>query len=244
MTDDTRLGGPTTVGARSPMRPLADGTIRSRVEAALAWEPGLRAGAVNVSVEDAVITLRGVMPTFAQKQAAERVSRSVCGVADVSNALGVRLAIAHTRSDEDLESAVVAALRWSASLPAHRIGVGVKNGVVTLRGTVACQREKDAASRLVEDLIGVRDVANEIVVAPDRDAGNLIPAIEAALWRAAVVDPRQIRVRAADGCVVLTGQVRSWAEREEAERQAWAAPGVRQVDDQIRVLPVERRERE
>ncbi len=226
--------------ARSPIE-TADRTIRSRVEAALAWEPGLEAGGVRVSVEDAVVTLDGFVPTFAQSRTAHRVSRRVLGVADAICALVVRLAIVHTRADEDLERAVLAALRWSASLPEDRVAIGVRDGIVTLRGTVEHQCQKDAASRLIEDVIGVRHLENDIAVAPDRNPDALVPAIEAALWRSGVVDPRRIRVAAADGRVVLIGRVRSWAEREEVERQAWAAPGVRSVDARLRVVPPARR---
>ena len=106
-----------------------------------------------------------------------------------------------------------------------------------MKGTLEWQYQKDAAARAVRDLTGVRGVANEIVVKPRVSASAVRAKIEAAFTRRAEIDARRIRVVAQDGEVILTGNVRSWAERQEAERAAWAAPGVTQVDDRLSMTP-------
>jgi osmotically-inducible protein OsmY len=122
-------------------------------------------------------------------------------------------------------------------VPDDRITVTVKDGWITLAGTLDWQYQKDAAARAVRDLTGVKAVTNDIRVQPHVKATDVRDKIEAAFRRSAEIDARRVNVTAQDGKVILSGNVHSWAERQEAERAAWAAPGVSQVDDRLTVVP-------
>ena len=87
----------------------------------------------------------------------------------------------------------------------------------------------------VHHLVGVRGITNLITVTPKVLAGEVKSRIEAAFRRSAEVDSRNVLVETHDGKVTLRGDVRSWLERQEAERTAWSAPGVTQVDNLIMV---------
>jgi osmotically-inducible protein OsmY len=113
----------------------------------------------------------------------------------------------------------------------------VKDGWLSLHGTVDCRFQREAAARAVRDLIAVKGVTNNIIVKPRVSPTNVREQIEAAFKRSAEIDARRINVTTADTTVILSGQVRSWAERQEAERAAWAAPGVSYVDDRLTVTP-------
>jgi osmotically-inducible protein OsmY len=213
--------------------------LRQRVLDALGWEPGVDAAEIGVSVDQEVVTLRGDVCTYAQKQIAERVALGVYGVEAVANDLNVHLAGGYERTDTEIAQTAVAALKWNTMVPADRVTVLVVNGWVTLNGTLDSYHQSAAAERAVRDLRGVKGVSNAILLRPPVEAVKKIDVaakIEAALKRSAEIDARRINVSAFDGRVILTGNVRSWAERHDAELAAWAAPGVMEVDDRLSIV--------
>jgi len=216
---------------------MTDRDLKQHVENALEWEPSFDAADIGVSIDGGVVTLRGEVSSYAAKSAAERVALRVYGVKAVANDLTVRLLTSFERNDTDIAQAAVTALTWNAAVPGNRVTVTVSNGWLTLNGTLDWQFQKEAAARAVRDLTGVRGVTNNIIVKPHVQAGDVQAKIEAAFKRSAEIDARRVSVTATGGTIVLNGHVRSWAERQEAERAAWAAPGVSQVDDRITVVP-------
>ena len=214
---------------------MTDHELKQFVENSLDFEPSVDATDVGVSVADGVVTLRGNVRSYAEKWTAERTALHVYGVKGVANDLAVRLTNAHERTDTDIAKAAVDAFKWNTLIPPNQITVTVTNGWVTLNGTVAWQYQRGAAERLVRDLTGVKGVSNSILLKNPVSTGDVKAKIEAAFKRSAEVDASRVNVAAQDGKVVLTGHVRSWAERQEAERAAWAAPGVTQVDDRLTV---------
>jgi osmotically-inducible protein OsmY len=216
---------------------MTDRELQRHVEDALGWEPSFDAADIGVSVDDGVVTLRGDVATYTAKSAAERVALAVYGVKAVANDLNVRLTGPYQRTDSDIAHAAVNALQWNTVVPTNRVSVAVSNGWITLKGNLDWQYQKDAAARAVRDLTGVRGVNNSIVVQPQVKSLDVRDKIEAAFKRSAEIDARRIAVTAQDGKVILSGNVRSWAERQEAERAAWAAPGVTQVDDRLSIMP-------
>jgi len=211
--------------------------LKDQVLNALDWEPSIDAGEIDVSVEENVVTLTGRVGSYAQKLAAERVTLSVYGVKGVANDLEVVLTPVYERTDTDIAQAAVEALKWNSVVPLNRVTVAVSSGWVTLNGMLDWQYQKDAADRTVRNLTGVKGVTNGITVKPRVSTTDVQSKIENAFRRSAEIDARRITVVAQNGEVTLTGNVHSWAERREATRAAWAAPGVTQVVDRLDVVP-------
>jgi osmotically-inducible protein OsmY len=216
---------------------MTDTELKRHVENAMDWEPGLEAKDIGVSADGGVVTLRGNVRSYSEKLMAERVALRVYGAKAVANELNVHVANIFQRTDTEIAQAAVSALKWHTTVPDGRVTVTVKDGWITLAGTLDWRYQHDAAARAVRDLTGVKGVINDIHLQPRVKAGDVRAKIEAAFSRSAEIDARRVSVTAADGKVVLSGNVRSWAERWEAEKAAWAAPGVHQVDDRITIVP-------
>jgi osmotically-inducible protein OsmY len=216
---------------------MTDRQLQEHVQNALDWEPSIDAADIGVTVDKGVVTLRGDVKTYAEKATAERVAQTVYGTKAVANDINVRLGTGAKRSDSDIAQAVLLALRWNSLVPDEKIAVSVTNGWVKLSGPVDWEYQRSAAQRTVRDLTGVVGVSNLITVEPHVSATDVQKKIEAALKRSAEIDARRINVNATDGKVVLSGNVHSWFERDQARRAAWAAPGVKNVEDRISIVP-------
>jgi osmotically-inducible protein OsmY len=209
--------------------------LRADVQEELTWEPSIRESEIGVAVKDGVVTLTGFVGSYAQKFAAERAAERVSGVRAIADDLVVKLPTALARTDTEIAHAVVNALDWDIEVPTG-IVARVENGWVNLDGTVEWQYERSAADRAVRYLTGVKGVSNLIIVKPRLiSTVDVSQRIRDALRRSAEMDASRITVEAHDGIVTLKGKVRSWSERTDAERAAWAAPGVSEVDDRIMI---------
>lgn len=204
----------------------------------LAWEPSVEAAEIGVSVQGGIVTLNGSVRNFNQKWAAERAVQRVAGVIALTDELIVKPDGNDWHSDEDLARAAVEALDWTASVPRGHVKVVVDHAKLLLQGTVEFRFQKDAAEAAVRDLRGIHSLTNMITVEPRVRPVDIQHQIEKALERTARLDARKIKVSAEGAKVTLDGNVPTWAERELAERAAWAAPGVSEVDNQIRIVPI------
>ncbi|GII25273.1 BON domain-containing protein [Planosporangium mesophilum] len=219
--------------------PRTDDQIQLDVIEELNWDARVQPNEIGVAVKDGIVTLMGWVDNYAKKWVAERITHHVRGVRAVANDIEVRLPSSAERTDADIAAAATHALEWDAFVPIENLEVTVSKGWVILRGEVGWEYERRAAERAVRRLAGVRGVTNLITVRPRIASSleDLKQRIEHALVRSAATDAQQISVEVKGDQVVLTGTVRSWAEREEAERVAWSAPGVTHVDNRIVVTP-------
>ena len=210
--------------------------LRQQLLDELDWEPKLGASQVDVAISDhGVVTLTGLVKSYAEKIAAERATRRVRGVQAVVNDIDILLPMQHERSDPAIAEAVVRALEWDVLVPHHEIDVRVSDGWVRLSGTVDWNYQRTAAGDAVRFLTGVKGITNRITVRPRVLVPDIKARIEAALRRNADVEAHRISVLLRDSTVTLRGHVQSLAERAAAESAAWAAPGVTTVTNELTI---------
>jgi osmotically-inducible protein OsmY len=214
-----------------------DDDILKDVIAELKYEPNLRNDDIAVSVREGVVTLAGLVDSYADKWRAETVVGRISGLKAVVNDLEVKLPAGSQRPDPDIARAVLDALKWNILVPHESIKLTVENGWVTLRGTVDWYYQKEEAERTVRNITGVKGVSNLVTVAAKPTPSDVKQKIVQALKRGAEFDAERITVEVVGNKAILKGSVRSYAEMRDAERAARSAPGITEVENRLTVDP-------
>jgi len=213
-----------------------DTELKKDVSAELEWDPEIEAAQVGVAVKDGVVTISGHLKTYADKFAIERALRRIEGVRAIAMEVDVTLSPQHQRSDSEIAAAAAQALKWQARIPDDRLRVTVERGWITLAGEVEWEFQRRAAESAVRQLLGVVGVSNGITLAARNVPGDLSTRIGDALQRQALREAKKVEVNVDGSKVTLRGQVHSWQERDAVQGAVWAAPGVRTVINELRVV--------
>jgi len=209
--------------------------LKTDVLAELTYEPTVKVTDVGVQVKEGVVTLTGHVSSYSEKWHAIESAKRVAGVRAIADEIRIHLPDSMRHTDGDIAGEAATHIAWSTSLPKGAVKVSVREGCITLTGELEWWYQKRAAEHAVQHLHGVKEVTNLITIKPTHPHGNIEAAITSAFERNAVLEARKIQVQSEESRVTLRGTVKSYAERDEAERTAWAAPGVYSVDNQIQV---------
>ena len=211
----------------------SDSQLQLDVMEELKWEPGVDHEHIGVSVTDGVVSLSGTIGSYAEKLLAEKTVRRVKGVRGVAEDLQVRYDWQPKTSDAQIAKRVADILEWDPLVPRNRINVTVEDGVVKLTGKVEWNYQRDLVIEDTAKISGVVRIDNMVEVAPPVTTATVRHRIEEAFERQADLEAEKISVQAQGSKVTLTGRVSSWSKRNLAERAAWAAPGVAQIEDKL-----------
>ncbi len=214
-----------------------DAALRQAVQDALTFDPRITAAHIGLTANAGIITMTGKVPSFIERYHAGQVVLGLQDVRGLADELEVDVLGQHRRDDEDIVQTLTAAIDANSLIPPGQIRSAVHAGLVTLSGECDWHDQKDTAEQSTRCVPGVTGVINTVTVRPQErsDWREVRQKIIGACQRHASVDAKQIAVALRDGAVTLTGAVRSWDERRDAENAAWLAPGVRRVDNQIAV---------
>lgn len=212
-----------------------DSDIERDVEAELKWSPDIWETDIAVKVTGGVVALTGYAASAHEKSRAEAAAKRVVGVSAVANDLGVRAPLGGVPTDPEIARDAVVALKIELPVVWESIKAIVKEGHVALEGTVEWHDQRERAEAAVRRLRGVLSVRNSISLKPRLAPTEIKHRIEEAFRRSAIIDAKKVTVDTQGSEVTLRGEVRSWAERDQAQQTAWAAPGVLTVRNEITV---------
>jgi osmotically-inducible protein OsmY len=207
--------------------------LQKDVQNAIKWEPLLSAAEIGVTAKDGVVTLSGIVDSYSKKIEAESATKSVTGVKAIVEKIEIKFGSSWNKNDNEIATEVLNAFKFNWEVPSDKVKVNVENGWVTLEGELEWNYQKEAAKKAISTLMGVKGVSNNIMIKSDMRDAIEKDDIECALERNSSTDDEGISVKVSGNKVILNGIVHSFYQRDEAERIAWNAPGVWNVDNQL-----------
>ena len=211
----------------------SDNQIQEDIIDQLKWEPFLNASQIGAAVKNGIVTLTGQVDTYSKKLAAENAAKKIAGVKAIAEDIQIGVSPEYNKTDTEIAEAVLNALKWHTAVQEEKIKIKVENGNVRLEGEVEWEFQRNNAETAIENLTGIRSVMNLINVKPNFTASDIKKKITAAFQRSATIDAGKITVEVTGDKVILGGKVRSFAEKEDAEKAAWLAPGVTRIESRI-----------
>lgn len=213
----------------------SDLQIQRDVMDELKWEPYLNASQIGVAVNNCIVTLSGQVDSYSKKLSAEKAAKRVSGVKAIAEDIQIGVSPAFRKTDTEIAEAILSALKWHSALQEEKIKIKVEDGIVKLEGEVEWEYQRNNAKVAIENLTGVRSVINLITVKAKISPTDIQQKISAAFHRSATIDAEKIQSEVVGNKVTLRGKVRSFAEKEDAENAAWAAPGITSVENKLQI---------
>jgi len=213
-----------------------DSEIHKHVVQEILWSPSLKGSEINVAVKNGVVVLTGVVDSYYKKIIVEKAIKKINGVKALVEELEVNIPDRFLKGDLEIADAILYALKWNSAVDEAKIQVTVEKGLVILEGEVEWNFEKVAIRKTIENISGVREIVNNIRVKNRVVAQDVSFRIAEAFTRHATIDSNKINVEVVGDKVILTGQVRSWAEKQDAEKTAWSSPGVLAIENRLEIV--------
>jgi VCBS repeat-containing protein len=213
--------------------------IQKDVMDELKWQPFLNSSEIGVAVKNGIVTLSGIVDSFSKKLSAEKAAKKVSGVKAIAEDIQIGVSPVYRKTDTEIAEAVFNALKWHSAVPEEKVKIKVEDGIVTLEGELEWEYQRMNARTAIQNLSGVRSVTNLITIKPNLNPFELEQKITEAFRRNATIDASKVNVSTSGSKVILTGKVRSFAESEDAEDVAWAAPGVYHVENKLSIVEPE-----
>ncbi len=207
--------------------------LQKDVQEAIKWEPLLSVSEIGVIAKDGVVTLTGIVDSYAKKLEAEDAAKNVAGVKAVVEKIEIKFSNTGRRGDNEIANDVLNALKLNWEVPNDNVKVKVEDGWVTLEGELQWNYQKEAAKKSVRSLFGVKGVLNYIKIKSETHDEIEKKDIERALARNWTIDDKEVQVEVSGNRVTLNGIVHSLYQKDEAGRIAWNAPGVWSVDNEL-----------
>jgi osmotically-inducible protein OsmY len=209
--------------------------LQKDVQDAIKWEPLLHAAEIGVTVKDGVVTLTGVVDSYSKKMEAEDATKKVAGVKAVVEKLVIKYGTFGKKTDNEIATEVLSALKWNWQVPSDKVKVKVEDGWITLEGELTWNYQKIAVKSALKDLTGVTGITNNIIIKSESKDQIEKAGIERAIARNWSINNRDINVNVSGNIVTLSGTVNSWYQKDEAERIAHNAPGVWAVYNELTI---------
>lgn len=231
-----------------------DDRIESSARKSYVFKTYLKDDAIMITSKDGAVTLTGTVNEETHKELAKETVANMAGVKSVDNQLKLKGESLPENSDAWISSRVTTSLLFHQNASGSKTEVNVKDGSVTLRGEAANQAQKDLATEYVKDVVGVKDVKNEMTVpkTPKKPEGKTMgekigdvgegidDASITALVKMTLLYHRSTsalntKVETKDGVVTLSGKAKNASEKELAAKFVKDVYGVKSVKNQMTI---------